>query len=157
VYSLIPSTALFSKASTKKAPSSIFCRVSFVEKLGGRAGEVGRMTRDIISSFSYLKAIDAYIANDDRADEVKEVATLHRAATLNLTCLQLKHALTNVHRLPLHEREKHTDALKTSLNVFTEQYSQELSKDQNTAIQSGISSYNYNQDRAVTQRRGLSR
>ena len=130
---------------------------SIVEKLGSSGGDVGRMTRDIISSFSYIKALDTYIADDKRTDEAKEVAKEHRADIIGKTCYQFKHALSDVHRLSSNEREKHTDALKTSLNVFTEQYSQELSKDQNTALQSGISSFNYNQDRAVTQSRGLSR
>ena len=128
-----------------------------VEKLGGSGSDVGRMTRDIISSFSYIKALDAYISDDDRAEEAKEVAKEHRADTISKTCYQFKHALSDVHRLSSNEREKHSDALRASLNVFTEQYSQELSKDQNTALQSGISSFNYNQDRVVTQSRGLSR
>ena len=130
---------------------------SIVGELGGSAGEVGRMTRDIISSFSYLKALDVYIADDIRADEAKEVAKLHRANTINKTCQQFKYSLPDVHRLSSNEREKHTDALRANLNIFTEQYSKELSKDQHTTIQSGISSYNYNKDRAVTQTRGLSR
>lgn len=130
---------------------------SLIEKLGGKGGDVGEMTRDIVSSFSYLEALDSYIADDNRADEAKEVAKLHRADTINFTCIQFKHALFDVHKLPSNEREKHSDALRTSLDNFIEQYSSELSEDQNTAIQRGINSFNHYQDRAATQNRGLSR
>lgn len=130
---------------------------SLVERLGGKGGDVGRMTRDIISSFSYLNALDAYISDDSRADEAKEVAKKHRADTVSKTCYQFQHSLSDVHKLPANEREKHSDALRTSLSAFTEQYSPELSKDQNTAIQSGINSFNHYRGKAVTQSRGLSR
>ena len=115
------------------------------------------MNRDIISSFIYIEALDAYISDDSRSNEVKEVAKEHLADTISKTCYQLKHALSDIHRLSSNEREKHTDALRASLSASTEGYSSELSKDQNTAIQSCISSFNYNQDRAVTKRGGLSR
>ena len=130
---------------------------SLIEKLGGKGGDVGRMTREIVSSFTYLAALDTYIADDNRVDEAKEVAKLHRADTINLTCIQFKHALFDVHKLPLDEREKHSDALRTSLTTFIEQYSSELTEDQNTTIQRGVSSFNHYQDRATTQSRGLSR
>lgn len=130
---------------------------SLIEKLGGKGGDVGEMTRDIVSSFSYLEALDSYIADDNRADEAKEAAKLHRADTINFTCIQFKHALFDVHKLPSNERERHSDALRTSLNSFIEQYSSELSEDQNTAIQRGINSFNHYQDGTVTRSRGLSR
>lgn len=91
-----------------------------------------------------------------RFNEAKEVAKEHLTDTISKTCYQLKHALSYVHKLSSNEREKHTDALRASLSTFTKQCSSGLSKDQNTAIQSGISSFNYNQDIAVTQSRGLS-
>ena len=82
------------------------------------------MSADVISSFSYIKALDAYISDDSRSNKTKEVAKEHRADTMNKMCYQLKHAISDVHKPSSNEREKHTDALKTSLNVFTEQYSQ---------------------------------
>ena len=44
------------------------------------------MNRDIISSFIYVKALDAYISDDSRSNEVKEVAKEHLADTISKTC-----------------------------------------------------------------------
>jgi hypothetical protein len=44
------------------------------------------MNRDIISSFIYIEALDAYISDDSRSNEVKEVAKEHLADTISKTC-----------------------------------------------------------------------
>ena len=47
---------------------------SIIDKLGGSAGDVGRMTRDIISSFSYTKGLTHYINQDNYPAEARKVA-----------------------------------------------------------------------------------
>src|SRR5699024_10941736 len=110
---------------------------SIIDKLGGSAGEVGRMTRDIISSFSYTKGLTDYINRDNYPAEAREVAKEHLADTLNKTCQQFKFALREVNSLPTTQRKTYSEALKATLETFTEQYGKGLSERQHKAFQSG--------------------
>src|SRR5699024_6945240 len=65
---------------------------SIIPKLGGSAGEVGSMTRDIISSFDYIRGLDQFISDDKQTIEARELAKSHRSDTLNRTCQQFKYA-----------------------------------------------------------------
>ena len=56
---------------------------SIIPKLGGSAGEVGRMTRDIISSFDYIPGLDQFISDDKQTIEARELAKSYRSDTLN--------------------------------------------------------------------------
>ncbi|AWT50294.1 hypothetical protein DLE54_11725 (plasmid) [Psychrobacter sp. YP14] len=44
---------------------------SIIPKLGGSAGEVGSMTRDIISSFDYIRGLDQFISDDKQTIEAR--------------------------------------------------------------------------------------
>ena len=129
---------------------------SIIDKLGGSAGEVGRMTRDIISSFSYTKGLTDYINQDNYPAEAREVAREHLANTLDKTCEQFKLAFRDVNSLPRTQRKTYSEALKTTLETFTKQYDGKLSESQHKAIQSGLKSYQYQLDKVNTPSRGFS-
>nr|WP_015060801.1 MobA/MobL family protein [Psychrobacter sp. DAB_AL60]AFF18232.1 MobA [Psychrobacter sp. DAB_AL60] len=129
---------------------------SIIDKLGGSAGEVGRMTRDIISSFSYIKGLKHYINQDRHPSEAREVAREHLVDTLDKTCQQFKFAFRDVNSLPTTQRKTYSEALKATLETFTEHYGKELSESQHKAIQGGLSSYEYQVNRANTPSRGFS-
>ncbi|WP_426243754.1 MobA/MobL family protein [Psychrobacter sp. TWP2-1-2] len=129
---------------------------SIIDKLGGSAGEVGRMTRDIISSFSYTKGLTHYINQDNYPAEARDVAKEHLADTLNKTCQQFKFALREVNSLPTTQRKSYSEALKATLETFTEQYGKELSEGQHKAIQSGLESYRHQVNKTHSPSRGFS-
>lgn len=129
---------------------------SIIDKLGGSAGEVGRMTRDIISSFSYTKGLNHYINNDSHSVEARDVAREHLADTLDKTCQQFKLALRDVNSLPTTQRKTYSEALKAALETFTEQYRKELSESQYKALQGGLESYQYQVNKAHSPSRGFS-
>ncbi|MGP5440305.1 MobA/MobL family protein [Psychrobacter faecalis] len=129
---------------------------SIIDKLGGSAGEVGRMTRDIISSFSYTKGLTDYINRDNYPAEAREVAKEHLADTLDKTCQQFKFALRDVNSLPTTQRKTYSEALKATLETFTEQYGKELSESQHKALQSGLESYQYQVNKTHSPSRGFS-
>ncbi|MFC6205880.1 MobA/MobL family protein [Psychrobacter urativorans] len=129
---------------------------SIIDKLGGSAGEVGRMTRDIISSFSYTKGLTHYINQDNYPAEARDVAKEHLADTLDKTCQQFKFALRDVNSLPTTQRKTYSEALKAALETFTEQYGKELSESQHKALQGGLESYQYQVSRTNTPSRGFS-
>lgn len=129
---------------------------SIIDKLGGSAGEVGRMTRDIISSFSYTKGLTDYINKDNYPAEARDVAKEHLADTLDKTCQQFKFALRDVNSLPTTQRKTYSEALKAALETFTEQYGKELSESQHKALQSGLESYQYQVNKAHSPSRGFS-
>ena len=115
---------------------------SIIEKLGGRGGEVGRMTRDIISSFSYMKALDNFIVDDTQTPEARELAEKHRADTLDRTCQQIKLSYYDVLKLrDSTERNSYVNALNSSVETFKHAYGSELSEEQNKAINSGLYSF----------------
>ena len=130
---------------------------SIIPKLGGSAGEVGRMTRDIISSFNYLEGLDQFISDDKQTLEARELAKSHRADTLNKTCLQFKHAYFNVLKLPSGQRESYTNALNSNVEVFKNIYGTQLPDEQNKAIEDGLRAFNNDLQRSHSPSRGFSR
>lgn len=129
---------------------------SIIDKLGGNAGEVGRMTRDIISSFSYTKGLTDYINQDNYPAEARKVAKEHLADTLDKTCHQFKLAFRDVNSLPTTHRKAYSEALKATLETFTEQYGKDLSESQQKALQGGLESYQYQVNKAHSPSRGFS-
>jgi len=129
---------------------------SIIDKLGGSAGEVGRMTRDTMSSFSYIEELMDYINQDNYPAEAREVAKEHLADILDKTCQQFKFALRDVNSLPTTQRKTYSEALKATLETFTERYGKELSESQHKAIQSGLESYQHQVSRTNTPSRGFS-
>lgn len=129
---------------------------SIIDKLGGSAGEVGRMTRDTMSSFSYIEELMDYINQDNCPAEARDVAKEHLADTLDKTCQQFKFALRDVNSLPPTQRKTYSEALKATLETFTEQYGKELSESQYKALQGGLESYHHQVSRTNTPSRGFS-
>ena len=129
---------------------------SIIDKLGGRAGEVGRMTRDTLSSSSYIEGLTDYINQDNCPAEARKAAREHLADTLDKTCQQFKFALRDVNSLPTTQRKTYSEALKATLETFTEQYGKELSESQHRALQGGLETYQYQVSRTNTPRRGFS-
>ncbi|MGP9637792.1 MobA/MobL family protein [Psychrobacter sp. AOP3-A1-26] len=129
---------------------------SIIDKLGSSAGEVGRMTRDIISSSSYIEGLNHYINNDSHSVEARDVAKEYLADTLDKTCQQFKLALRDVNSLPPTQRKTYSEALKATLETFTEQYGKELSESQYKALQGGLESYQYQVNKAHSPSRGFS-
>lgn len=129
---------------------------SIIDKLGGSAGEVGRMTRDTMSSFSYIEELMDYINQDNCPAEARKAAREHLADTLDKTCQQFKLALRDVNSLPTTQRKSYSEAIKATLEAFTEQYGKELSESQQRALQDGLESYQYQVSRTNTPSRGFS-
>ncbi|WP_201503136.1 MobA/MobL family protein [Psychrobacter cibarius] len=129
---------------------------SIIDKLGGSAGGVGRMTRDIISSSSYIEGLNHYINNDSHSVEARDVAKEYLADTLDKTCQQFKLALRDVNSLPPTQRKTYSEALKATLETFNEQYGKELSESQHKALQGGLESYHHQVSRTNTPSRGFS-
>jgi len=129
---------------------------SNIDELGGSAGEVGRMTRDTMSSFSYIEELMDYINQDNCPAEARKAAREHLADTLDKTCQQFKLALRDVNSLPTTQRKSYSEAIKATLEAFTEQYGKELSESQQRALQDGLESYQYQVSRTNTPSRGFS-
>lgn len=129
---------------------------SIIDKLGGSAGEVGKMTRDTMSSFSYIEELMYYINQDNCPAEARDVAKEHLADTLDKTCQQFKLALRDVNSLPTTQRKSYSEAIKATLEAFTEQYGKELSESQHRALQDGLESYQYQVNKAHSPSRGFS-
>ncbi|MGP5495053.1 MobA/MobL family protein [Psychrobacter celer] len=129
---------------------------SIIDKLGGSAGEVGRMTRDTMSSFSYIEELMDYINQDNCPAEARKAAREHLADTLDKTCQQFKLALRDVNSLPTTQRKSYSEAIKATLETFTEQYGKELSESQHKAIQSGLESYRHQVNKTHSPSRGFS-
>lgn len=129
---------------------------SIIDKLGGSAGEVGRMTRDTMSSFSYIEELMDYINQDNCPAEARDVAKEHLADTLDKTCQQFKLALREVNSLPTTQRKTYSEALKATLETFTEQYGKDLSESQHKALQGGLESYKHQVNKTHSPSRGFS-
>lgn len=129
---------------------------SIIDKLGGSAGEVGRMTRDTMSSFSYIEELMDYINQDNCPAEARDVAKEHLADTLDKTCQQFKLALREVNSLPTTQRKTYSEALKATLETFTEQYGKDLSEGQHKALQGGLESYKHQVNKTHSPSRGFS-
>ena len=130
---------------------------SIIPKLGGSAGEVGSMTRDIISSFDYIRGLDQFISDDKQTIEARELAKSHRSDTLNRTCLQFKHAYSDVAKLPSGQRESYINALNSTVEVFKNIYGSQLPDEQNKAIEDGLRAFNNDLQRSHRPSRGFSR
>lgn len=130
---------------------------SIIPKLGGSAGEVGRMTRDIISSFDYIRGLDQFISDDKQTIEARELAKSHRSDTLNRTCLQFKHAYSDVAKLPSGQRESYINALNSTVEVFKNIYGSQLQDEQNKAIEDGLRLFDRDAQRMQSPSRSRSR
>ena len=130
---------------------------SIIPKLGGSAGDVGRMTRDIISSFNYIQGLDQFISDDKQTLEARELAKSHRSDTLNRTCLQFKYAYSDVAKLPSGQRESYINALNSTVEVFKNIYGSQLPDEQNKAIEDGLRAFNNDLQRSHRPSRGFSR
>lgn len=132
---------------------------SIIPKLGGSAGEVGRMTRDIISSFNYIQGLDHFISDDKQTIEARELAKSYRSDTLNRTCLQFKYAYSDVVKLPSGQRESYINALNSTVEVFKNIYGSQLPDEKNKAIEDGLRSFNRDAQRmqSPSTSRGYSR
>lgn len=130
---------------------------SIIPKLGGSAGEVGSMTRDIISSFDYIRGLDQFISDDKQTIEARELAKSHRSDTLNRTCQQFKYAYFDVLKLPSGQRESYINALNSTVEVFENIYGSQLPDEQNKAIEDGLRSFNNDLQRSHRPSRGFSR
>jgi len=120
----------------------------------GNTGEVSRMTAESVSAPSYINALDNYINDEATADQNKTLAIEHRADTINRTCQQFKHGMIGLSSIrEADKRQRHSEALQVSLDNFTSSYGNELSNDQQKAINSGLSAANQ-QVRSHTMRLG---
>ena len=109
----------------------------------GDIGQVSRMTAESLSAPSYITALDNYINDETTADENRTLATHHRADTINRTCQQFKHGMIGLRDIrEADKRQTHSEALQASLNTFMSSYGNELSNDQQKAINSGLSAVN---------------
>lgn len=106
----------------------------------GDIGQVSRMTAESLSAPSYITALDNYINDETTADENKTLATHHRADTINRTCQQFKHGMIGLRDIrEADKRQTHSEALQASLNTFMSSYGNELSNDEQKAINDGLS------------------
>ena len=96
-----------------------------------------------------------YINQDNCPAEARDVAKEHLADTLDKTCQQFKLALREVNSLPTTQRKTYSEALKATLETFTEQYGKELSERQHRALQDGLESYYHQVSRTNTPSRGF--
>lgn len=129
---------------------------SIIPKLGGSAGEVGRMTRDIISSFDYIRGLDQFISDDKQTIEARELAKSHRSDTLNRTCQQFKYAYFDVLKLPSGQRESYINALNSTVEVFENIYGSQLPNEQRKAIEDGLRSFDRDSQRMQSPSRSRS-
>lgn len=129
---------------------------SIIPKLGGSAGEVGRMTRDIISSFDYIRGLDQFISDDKQTIEARELAKSHRSDTLNRTCQQFKYAYFDVAKLPSGQRESYINALNSTVEVFKNIYGSQLPNEQRKAIEDGLRSFDRDAQRMQSPSRSRS-
>ena len=109
----------------------------------GDIGQVSRMTAESVSAPSYINALDNYINNEATADQNKTLAIEHRADTINRTCQQFKHGMIGLSSIREADKyQRHSEALQGSLNTFMSSYGNELSNEQQKAINSGLSAVN---------------
>lgn len=131
-------------------------KTSIINKLGGSAGDVGRLTRDVVSSFNYTEWLTDYIDNDNHPAEARKCAKEHLADTLDKTCQQFKFAFRDMSSLPTTQRKAYSETLKAALETFTEQYDGKLSESQHRALQDGLESYQHQVSRTNAPSRGFS-
>nr|WP_181716616.1 MobA/MobL family protein [Psychrobacter sp.]QJS05682.1 mobilization protein MobA [Psychrobacter sp.] len=109
----------------------------------GNISDVSRRTAESLSAPSYLKELDNYINNEATADENKALATKCKAEKINRTCQLLKNGMIGLRDIrEADKRQTHSEALQVSLNNFTTSYGNELSNDEQKAINDGLSAVN---------------
>ena len=108
----------------------------------GYGGDVGRMTRDTLTSVDYIQKLDNFINDDSQNADARKLAEEHRADTLGKTCEQFRLSYYDVLKLrDNNERVNYANALNSSLERFQQVYGSELSESQNKAIQLGVYSF----------------
>ncbi len=106
----------------------------------GNVGEVSRRTAESLSAPSYLKELDDYIDNETTADENKALATQCRSDKINRTCQLLKNGMIGLRDIrEADKRQTHSEALQASMNSFMSSYGNELSSEEQKAINVGLS------------------
>lgn len=106
----------------------------------GNVGDVSRRTAESFSAPSYLKELEDYINNDATADENKALAIKCRSDKINRTCELLKNGMIGLSNIrEADKRQRHSEALQVSSNNFTSSYGNELSNEQQKAINSALS------------------
>ena len=103
----------------------------------------------------YTKGLTDYINRDNCPAEARDVAKEHLVDTLDKTCQQFKFALRDVNSLPTTQRKTYSEALKATLETFTEQYGKDLSEGQHKALQGGLESYQHQVNKAHSPSRGF--
>nr|WP_181718237.1 MobA/MobL family protein [Psychrobacter sp.] len=109
----------------------------------GNILDVSRRTAESLSAPSYLKELDNYINNEATADENKALATKCKAEKINRTCQLLKNGMIGLRDIREDDkRQTHSEALQVSSNNFMTSYGNELSNDEQKAINDGLSAVN---------------
>ena len=122
----------------------------------GYGGDVGRMTRDTLTSVDYIQKLDNFINDDSQNADARKLAEEHRADTLGKTCEQFRLSYYDVLKLrDNNERVNYANALNSSLERFQQVYGSELSESQNKAIQLGV--YSFERDIQQSQRMNYTR
>lgn len=111
----------------------------------GNGDDVGRMTRETLTAVSYLEAVDSFINDNSQTAHARQLAEEDKAKTLTRTCEQFKLSYFDVLKLrDSTERNNYANALNSSLERFKQSYANQLSEDQNKAINTGL--YSFEQD-----------
>nr|WP_181717544.1 MobA/MobL family protein [Psychrobacter sp.]QJS05802.1 mobilization protein MobA/MobL [Psychrobacter sp.] len=109
----------------------------------GNVADVSRRTAESLSAPSYLKELDNYINNEATADENKALAIKCRSNKINRTCQLLKNGMIGLKDIrEADKRQTHSEALQVSSNNFMTSYGNELSNDEQKAINDGLSAVN---------------
>ena len=109
----------------------------------GNVGDISRRTAESFSAPSYLKELEDYINNEATADENKALATKCRSEKINRTCELLKNGMIGLGSIrEADKRQRHSEALQLSSNNFTSSYGNELSNEQQKAINSALNAAN---------------
>nr|WP_196249636.1 MobA/MobL family protein [Psychrobacter sp.]QJS05518.1 mobilization/conjugation protein [Psychrobacter sp.] len=109
----------------------------------GNILDVSRRTAESLSAPSYLKELDNYINNEATADENKALAIKCKSDKINRTCQLLKNGMIGLKDIrEADKRQTHSEALRVSSNNFMTSYGNELSNDEQKAINDGLSASN---------------
>ncbi|MBU5618063.1 MobA/MobL family protein [Psychrobacter sp. TAE2020] len=109
----------------------------------GNISDVSRRTAESLSAPSYLKELDNYINNEATADENKALAIKCKSDKINRTCQLLKNGMIGLKDIrEADKRQTHSEALQVSSNNFMTSYGNELSNDEQKAINDGLSAVN---------------
>lgn len=109
----------------------------------GNISDASRRTAESLSAPSYLKELDDYISNEETADANKALAIKCKADKINRTCQVLKLGMIGLRDIrETDKRQTHSEALQASSNNFMASYGNELSNDEQKAINDGLSAVN---------------